>query len=112
MIGNPTTSRQRLSVLSQIPEGALPLHNGFYTRGIPVTLEPYKTGIVEYYFYFPETGKFPHYPDQVTSSGQFIVSSSLSNLNVVEKLSETEAKSWEYVSQNGSDEEVLKYIGK
>jgi hypothetical protein len=33
-----------------------------YTHSQQVLLEPYKTSAIEYYFYFPMTGEFAHYP--------------------------------------------------
>ncbi len=62
VLTNPSGNRQKLQVLLQIPRGAIPVNNGFYTRGVYLLLEPYSTQTIEYYFYFPATGRFPHYP--------------------------------------------------
>ncbi|MDM8525676.1 hypothetical protein QUF80_20080 [Desulfococcaceae bacterium HSG8] len=110
VLSNPSSSRQKLRLLLQIPSGAMPLNNGFYTRGIPITLEPYATQTVEYHFYFPETGKFGHYPAQIARNEEFIAAAPASELNVVEALSRTDTESWEYVSQNGTGEEILEFL--
>ncbi len=108
---NPTSSRQTLRLLLQIPQGALPVQNGFRTRGIPVTLEPYATQTFDYYFYFPAAGPAPHYPVQVAQEERFVTGADPFTLNVVAKLSRIDTESWDYVSQNGTPEEVLAFLG-
>jgi len=107
---NPTSSRQTLRLLLQVPQGALPVQNGFYTRGIPVVLEPYATHTQEYFFYFPAAGAYPHYPVQVAQNEQFVAGVAPFTLNVVTKLSKIDTESWDYVSQNGTPDEVLAYL--
>jgi len=110
VLTNPTSTRRKLRVLAQIPEGALPLQNGFFTRAVPVNLEPYSTFKFEYYFYFPEAGDFRHYPAHVALGDRFATSAKGIRFNVVEKLSTVDTASWEYVSQNGSMDDVVKYL--
>jgi hypothetical protein len=60
----PTGSRQKLHALLQIPVGAVPAQEGFYTRGIYLVLEPYSTQTREYFFYFPATATFRTIPSR------------------------------------------------
>jgi hypothetical protein len=110
VMSNPTASRQKLRLLLQIPEGAMPLKSGFYTKGIPLTLEEYSTQTFEYHFYFPETGTFPHYPAQVAKDEEFLTAAPASEFNVVTELTQIDTESWDYVSQNGTDEAVLEFL--
>ena len=110
VLSNPSSSRQKLRILLQIPRGAMQLNKGFHTKGIPMTLEPYATQTFEYHFYFSETGTFAHYPVQVARNGQFIASASSSELNVVAELTRTDTESWEHISQNGDEQEVLGFL--
>ncbi len=110
VLSNPTSSRRKLRGLLQIPRGSMPLNNGFYTKGIPMTLEPYTTQTFEYYFCFPETGSFKHYPAQVAINEEFVTSAPASDFNVVAELTRTDTDSWDYVSQHGSEEEVLAFL--
>lgn len=112
VVGNPSSSRQKLRILLQIPNGAIPVQAGFYTKSVPITLEPFATRKFEYHFYFPQAGKFRHYPVQVTQNEEFITSATPWTLNVVEALTQLDKSSWEYISQHGSGKEVLKYIEK
>ncbi len=111
VLTNPTGNRQKLDVLLQIPWGALPVNNGFYTRGHYVVLEPYSTQTQEYFFYFPTTGAFPHYPVTLSAGGKVVGSAAPFVFNVVAKLSRTDKTSWAWLSQHGSDEEVLEFLG-
>ena len=110
VFSNPASTRRKLEVLLQIPQGALPLKKGFYTRSIALNMEPYATKTLEYYFYFPQAGRFQHYPVQVARNGAFITAAAASELNVVAQFSHLDKQSWEYISQNGSDTDVLAYL--
>jgi len=110
VFSNPTSAHRKLEVLLQIPQGALPLKKGFYTRSIALNMEPYATQTLEYYFYFPKTGAFQHYPVQVARNGTFITAAAPSELNVVVQFSNQDEQSWEYISQNGGNADVLAHL--
>lgn len=110
VVTNPTSSIQRLDVLIQIPAGSLPVMGGRYTRSVHVDLQPYHTQTVEYYFYFPETGKFAHYPVQVAKNEELLAAAPAVTLTVVDKLSRIDRESWEYLSQHGTEDDVMVYL--
>ena len=110
VVTNPTSSRQKLDVLLQVPLGAIPVMNGQFTRSVHIDLEPYNTQTLEYHFYFPGAGEFPHYPVHIAKNGQLLANAEPFTLNVVAKLSKIDRESWDYVSQHGTDEDVLKYL--
>jgi hypothetical protein len=110
VLTNPTSTRRKLRVLAQIPEGALPLQSGFFTRAVPINLEPYSTFKFEYHFYFPEDGDFRHYPAHIALGDRFVASAEGISFHVVGKLSSIDTASWEYVSQNGSTDDVVNYL--
>ncbi len=110
ILTNPTGNRQRLQVLLQIPWGAIPVNGGFQTRGTHVALEPHSTQTVEYYFYFPQTGKYPHYPVTVARNDKVIAGVAPFTFNVVGRLSKVDKTSWAWLSQNGTPEDVLAFL--
>lgn len=110
VITNPTSSRQKLDVLLQIPRGALPVRKGFYTRGLHVDLEPYRTRTVEYYFYFPLAGKYAHYPVHVAKNERLIGFAQPATLNVVVRPSKIDRTSWNYISQHGTPGQVTDFL--
>ena len=110
VLTNPTGNRQKLQVLLQIPKGAMPVNNGFYTRGVYVALEPYSTKTQEYFFYFPATGDYPHYPVTLARNDKVVGSAEPFKFHVVAKLSKIDTTSWAWISQNGTDDEVLAFL--
>ena len=112
VVTNPTPSRQRLSVLIQVPIGAIPVANGQPTKTVPLELEPYHTQIVDYQFYFPAAGHFAHFPVHVAKAETLVAAAAPFTFNVVEKPTKLDTESWEYVSQNGTNEEVIAFINR
>ncbi|MFO0926018.1 MAG: hypothetical protein U0736_03140 [Gemmataceae bacterium] len=112
VVTNATSARQKLTALIQLPVGAVPVANGQFTRSVPLDLEPYRTGTVDYFFYFPKAGKFPHYPVQVARNEQFVTAAQPLTLTVVDKPSKVDTGSWDFVSQHGSDADVLAFLNR
>ncbi|MBT7171921.1 MAG: hypothetical protein HN909_09175, partial [Phycisphaerales bacterium] len=110
VITNPTSTRQELAVLLQIPAGAIPVARCKETRSVRVNLDPYRTTTMEYYFYFPVTGQFPHYTTHIAKSEKHITAAPAVVLNVVNKLSKIDKSSWDYISQFGTGEAVIDYL--
>jgi hypothetical protein len=110
VLTNPTSTRRKVDVLLQIPEGSLPVLNGFYTRSLHMQLEPYSTQAVEYYFYFSSPGEFRHYPVHVSQDEQLIGFASPFVFNVKTRLSEIDTEAWPYVSQHGTDAQVFTHL--
>ncbi|NLX57883.1 MAG: hypothetical protein GXY74_02205 [Phycisphaerae bacterium] len=110
VITNPTSSRQKLDALLQVPHGAIPVLGGQYTRSVHVSLEPYRTETLDYCFYFPTAGQYAHYPVHVSRNEELVASTAAVTLNVVDKLSNIDRTSWDYVSQWGSEDEVIEYL--
>jgi hypothetical protein len=110
VVTNPTSARQKLSVLLQVPVGAIPLANGRFTKAVMLDLEPYRTQAIDYFFYFPFPGHFAHFPVHVARNEKLIAAAQPVTLDVVEKPTKLDMGSWEYVSQNGTTEEVLAFL--
>ncbi|MFT5123948.1 MAG: hypothetical protein ACI97B_002583, partial [Verrucomicrobiales bacterium] len=110
IVTNPGGNAQELNLLLQIPQGALPVQGGFVAKGVPLRIDAHATQSVEYTFYFPETGVFPHYPVHVAKEGLIVGQAKPFIFKVVEALSEVDKDSWPWISQDGSDEQVLDYL--
>jgi len=110
VLTNPTSSRQKLDLLLQIPRGAIPVRSGFYTQGKHVELSPYSTESLEYAFYFPAPGSYSHFPVHVTRNEELIASAPAGTLQVVREPSTVDTESWAWVSQNGEAAEVLRWM--
>ncbi len=112
VITNPTSARQKLNVLLQIPQGAIPVLNSQATKTIHLNLEPYHTQTVEYHFYFPAAGQLPHFPVHVAKNEALIAAATPVTLAVVDKATKIDTESWDYVSQQGSNDDVLAFLDK
>ncbi|MCA8923206.1 MAG: hypothetical protein KDD82_15430 [Planctomycetes bacterium] len=110
VLTNPTSSPQKLELLLQIPRGAIPVAAGFRTRGRTLLLSSYQTESIEFAFYFPEPGEFPYYPAHVSKDEALVARAEPGVLRVVSTPSKVDETSWEYVSQQGTLEQVLAYL--
>src|SRR5262249_56193660 len=89
VITNPTSTRQKLNVLVQIPKGAIPVLNSQATRTVHLNLEPYHTQTLEYHFYFPASGTFTHFPVHVARNEALIATATQVTLIVVDNPTKT-----------------------
>ena len=114
VVTNAGSAPRKLEVLLQIPQGALPVLGSKITESKRVRLEPYATQTFEYFFYFPAPAAepFPHYPAQVTREAMAAGSAKATTFKVVKQLSEIDKTSWDYVSQDASEAEVLAFLEK
>lgn len=110
VVTNPTSSRKKVDVLMQIPTGAMPVSNGQNTKSVHLDLQPYHTQTLEYFFYFPSIGKYPHYPVQVAAGGEVLAYGQPFTFNVVSELTNVDKDSWDYISQHGTPEDVLAFL--
>jgi hypothetical protein len=66
VLTNVSSAHQRCEVLRQIPEGSFPVgkdgKRGLSTKTDFVDIPAYKTKVLEYLFYFPGPGRYPHFP--------------------------------------------------
>jgi hypothetical protein len=112
VVTNPTSSRRKLDLLVQIPKGAIPVLGHRATATHRLALEPYTTQRLEVFFYFPAAGKYPCYPAHASKATEVVASAEAIEFNVVDKPTKVDETSWAYISQWGTDEQVLDYLAK
>lgn len=114
VVTNPTSARQKLSVLLQIPRGALPVSGSKATDSHRLQLEPYSTQTLEYFFYFPVPAAqpLPHYPVHVAREEQIVGEAKPFTFKVVQQLSQIDKTSWDYISQYGTEADVFAFLEK
>jgi hypothetical protein len=110
VVTNPTSRHHKLAVLLQIPRGAVPVNTGFYTRTIHLHLGAYGTQALEYAFYFPVAGQWPHFPAHVTRAGALIAFADPTVLAVVREPTQVDDTSWAHISQHGATADVLAFL--
>jgi hypothetical protein len=110
VLANPTSSRQRVSALVQIPAGSIALQGALPTQTLDIVLEPYGTHGHEYAFYFPAPGQYTHFPVHVSHRGEIVAAAPARLLLVTQGSDVIDAQSWAHVSQRGSIDEVVAFI--
>jgi hypothetical protein len=107
VVGNPTSARLRLDLLLQIPQGAMPLRNGFRTRNLSLELSPFETRRVEYGFYFPEPGNFRGFPAHVSREETLLAKAEAAEFRVVPREEAPKRDGWTEIARSGDDRAVL-----
>ncbi len=109
VLTNPGAQRRFVSVLLQIPAGAVPL-SPLPIEPVPRVLEPYQTDTIEYFFYFPAPGEFDHHPATVSSDAGVLARAEPFKFTVVAEPPPPDQSSWVELSQNGTLDEVCAYL--
>ena len=112
VITNPTSTPRVVQLVHQIPEGAIATSGSQETRTIPLQVNAFSSQSFEYYFYFPAAGKFKHFPAQVAAGEELLATAQPFDFEVVDEPAQSDVQSWDYVSQNGTPEEVLGFLGR
>jgi hypothetical protein len=110
VVTNTSPSRQKLSILIQIPAGSIALTGGKATRSVSVDLEPYRTQTIDTFFYFPLPGKYAQFPVHVAKNEVLLAAGPQATFQVVAKPTRVDTASWDHISQNGSSDEVIAYL--
>ena len=110
VITNVSSASQELDYLLQIPQGAVPLRNGFVMKSFHQRLSAYSTTRAEYFFYFPALGEYAHYPVHVSADEELVAAARPTAVKVVDKPTFEDHESWQYVSQQGSEAQVMAYL--
>ena len=112
VVSNPESDPVRLDLLTQIPQGAIPLTGSRSTWSRLVRLEPFSTKTFEYQFYFPSAeADRRHLPAQASVADRAAGAAAPTVFQVVRRLSVVDKTTWEYVSQQGTEDEVFAYLG-
>ena len=110
VLANPTSARQRVAALVQIPRGSMPVAAGRPTHTIDVLLPPYGTHGHEYSFYFPAPGRWSHFPVHVSRAGQIVTAAPGRTLDVQAGATAPDPRSWPYLSQRGAVSDLVAYL--
>ena len=112
VLTNPTSTPRAVELLIQIPLGSVPCAGAQETRTIQMDLAAFSTKTFDYAFYFPTAGDFEHYPAHVSADEKVLAVADATTFKVVDRPAKVDQKSWEFVSQNGSDDEVIEFINQ
>ena len=112
VITNPTSAPQDIELLIQVPEGSISCAGSRQTQTTQLKLAAFGTQTFEYSFYFPTAGEFEHYPAHVSAEEKVLAVADAQAFKVIDRAAEVDEDSWEFVSQTGSEDQVLKYLNE
>lgn len=110
VVANPSSARQLVAFLVQIPRGSIPVQNALPTQTIEVVLEAYATHGHEISFYFPAAGAWSHFPVHVSRGGAIVAAAPPRTLEVTSGGLVADPRSWSHLSQRGTVAEVVTYL--
>jgi hypothetical protein len=112
-VTNPTSARQKLDVLTQVPAGALPCSRSKYTAGQHLSIEPYATRTLDLHFYFPvPSGEKPFgvFPAHAAKNEAIVAWAEGLDFTVVRQATRIDTGSWDYISQHAGAKAVLEFL--
>ena len=110
VVTNPTSTPQAIDLLVQVPNGSVATSGSQETRSMQLQLDAFNTKTFEYFFYFPTAGEFTHYPAHVTRDDEVLAFADNRSFAVIDEPRELDKSSWGYVSQNGTEEDVIEFL--
>uniref|UniRef100_A0A7S0ZKP3 Uncharacterized protein n=1 Tax=Timspurckia oligopyrenoides TaxID=708627 RepID=A0A7S0ZKP3_9RHOD len=109
-VTNVSALTQKIDILEQIPQGSVPLSGGFFVKSHYVELKGYSTVTDEFYFYFPESGTFSHFPVHVAQRGTCVAHAVPTKLVVVVERLSRDVESWPDLVQYGSTNDIVRFL--
>ncbi|MEM7315132.1 MAG: hypothetical protein AAF497_18455, partial [Planctomycetota bacterium] len=110
VVTNTASSPQVIELLFQVPKGAIPIAESKYTETMTLEVPAYSTASHAYFFYFPTSGTYEHFPVHVAVGEKTVSFAKPFTFNVVDEPTQLDSESWDYVSQNGTNEEVMEFL--
>lgn len=110
VVTNPTSTPQSVSLLVQIPQGAIAVSGSRQTRTVQLELPAFGSASHEYWFYFPKAGEVDHYPAHVSDGEQILAWSNSMRIEVTDEQASVDTDSWDFVSQNANDDQLLAWM--
>lgn len=112
-ITNSSESQHEINVVTEIPQGSVPVMNLEYMKSTNMAIEPLTTQVIEFFFYFPREGEFTCYPASINKDGCLVTTASgVNNLKVVRTRQSTEMKTINDILSQGSKADILNFMNK
>lgn len=110
VLTNITPDRAELEVLTILPEGSMPILPPLSMKNNILTLNGYSTSVINYSFYFPNSGKFEFIPASISEQGKVISSALTSSPEVLESERIDKVETFFDVVCMGEDQKILDFV--
>lgn len=112
-ITNSSETQHEINVVTEIPQGAVPVISLEYMKSTNMNVEPLTTQVIEFFFYFPKEGDFTCYPASINKDGCLVTTAAgVSNLKVVRTRLSTEMKTISDILSTGSKADILAFMDR
>ena len=112
-ITNSSESQHEINVVTEIPQGSVPVYNLEYMKSTNMNIEPLTTQVIEFYFYFPKEGEFTCYPASINKDGFLVTSATgIDKVKVVRTRQTTEMKTISDILSLGNKTDILNFMEK
>ena len=112
VVSNPNMAERTVEVFWQLPAGSLPLSQNRLTDSRTIKLQPFAVQAISYEFYFPEPGKFSHYPATVGFEATLLARGEARQFKVVSEFSEDNEVTWDNIAANGDSAAVKDFLAE
>mmetsp|Transcript_1911 Transcript_1911/g.1806 ORF Transcript_1911/g.1806 Transcript_1911/m.1806 type:complete len:960 (+) Transcript_1911:1173-4052(+) len=110
VITNTAGSQINVSVLTEVPQGSIPVSPPKYTSNSIMILPNFHTQTFEYQFYFPNSGVFTHYPANITYNEKVIAKADSKDLEVNDVIRVDKFETFKDLVLSGRKDLVLEFL--
>jgi len=110
VVSNPTVEERTVDIFWQVPAGSLPLGKNRFTDSRTIKLEPFGVQAIYYQFYFPEAGKFTHYPATAALDSKLLARGDAREFAVVEEYTKSNEVTWQNIVAKGDPEAIREFL--
>lgn len=110
IVTNCSIMGQEFQVLVEVPEGSLPVKTLDYTKSHSMVLDPFTTKSIEFFFYFPHTGKFLMQPSNVSINGIVVAKAAPTYFQVLTEPKKVKLETMTQILQSGSQDDILNFV--
>ncbi|CAG9311253.1 unnamed protein product [Blepharisma stoltei] len=110
VITNTAGSQITVSLLTEVPQGSIPILPPKYTLNSIMTLANFHTKTFEYQFYFPNAGVYSHYPVTITYNGKVIAKANSNDLEVSDTAKVVKLETFKDLVLSGRKDLVLEFL--
>jgi hypothetical protein len=110
IVTNISNKNISFQALAQIPEGSLPLYNSHYQKSHNFSLGAFSTMQFMYYFYFPKTGVYRHFPTNVSIARVVVAKATPATLRVQRSQTQVNEDDFDDILATGSIPNILNFM--
>lgn len=109
-VTNTTENQISACLLTQVPEGSIPITPPHKCKTSFLTIEPFTTKAIEFNFYFPHSGTFNHKPGNLAIEGKIVAKIQEKIIEVRDVLDFCKLESFRDLVLSGRKDLILEYL--